>query len=360
MDRVFPLGLPFATGFYLCLYVLTLVIHVFFMNYVLAGTAYLAVMSFVGGGTRSTRIESPKALVLRDWLPFALGLAITAGVAPLLFVQVLYQKSFYTANLLGFHRRMSILPVLIVGYYLIYLLSSRRIERWGRLGRIMIGVGAFACLAWTGYSWTENHMLSRHAEVWPQLYASGSMMYHHPEVRRRLAVWFFGAIPTMSVILAWQLRYAERRGRFMPAREPRRTAVMALGGLVLSVLCGGFYYLRADESVRRAITSAMAFPYLWVAVVGLVLQFLAWGAQLTRAHFAAGPLAAATAGVALTVIGTTVVREAVRLSSVDLTVLYPLHEQAFRVGGFPVFLVCFAAVAVLIAWCVALVRRACG
>ena len=66
MERMFPLGFPLATGFYLSFYVLTLAIHVLFMNYVLAGTGYLALASlaeFNGGRVSSrsstSRPESP-------------------------------------------------------------------------------------------------------------------------------------------------------------------------------------------------------------------------------------------------------------------------------------------------------------
>ena len=49
--------------------------------------------------------SDPLAAPLRDWLPFVLSAAITAGIAPLLFVQILYQRAFYTANLLLFNRK---------------------------------------------------------------------------------------------------------------------------------------------------------------------------------------------------------------------------------------------------------------
>ena len=91
-----------TTAFYLAVYIVTLVIHLVFMNYVLAGSAYLS--------TRTLLLQHPRdplADMLRDWLPFALSGAITAGVAPLLFIQVLYKKQFYTANLLLFGRWMA-------------------------------------------------------------------------------------------------------------------------------------------------------------------------------------------------------------------------------------------------------------
>ena len=49
METPFPFGLPFPTAFYLTLYLLTLMIHIVFMNYVLAGSAYLAVHTVMHG-----------------------------------------------------------------------------------------------------------------------------------------------------------------------------------------------------------------------------------------------------------------------------------------------------------------------
>src|SRR5262245_22520401 len=119
MDTVFPFGFPRATAFYLTLYVATLVIHVVFMNYVLAGSAYLAWFTLAHRRDDLAQdARDPLAFPLRDWMPFLLSAAITAGIAPLLFLQILYQRPFYTANLLLFNRWMAILPVLIVAFYL--------------------------------------------------------------------------------------------------------------------------------------------------------------------------------------------------------------------------------------------------
>ena len=101
MDATFPFGLPTATAVYLTLYLLTLCIHIVFMNYVLAGSAYLAAAAVLHGKSAE---KTPVYAVLRDWMPFMLSGAITAGIAPLLFLQVLYVERFYTANLLLFYR----------------------------------------------------------------------------------------------------------------------------------------------------------------------------------------------------------------------------------------------------------------
>src|SRR5262249_18318276 len=122
MDAPFPFGFPFHTAVYLTLLVATWVLHVAFMHYVLGGALYLAACT-VGLGRRSD--SSTAATLLREWLPFALSAAITAGIAPLLFAQVVYQQRFYTANLLLFYRWMAILPALLIAFYLLYLLKAQ-------------------------------------------------------------------------------------------------------------------------------------------------------------------------------------------------------------------------------------------
>src|SRR5690606_20316590 len=109
------------TAVYLTLFVGTWVLHVVFMHYVLGGSLYLVGRTLVHGN-RAEQI-APAAL-LREWLPFLLSAAITAGIAPLLFAQVAYQHRFYTANLLLFYRWLAILPALLIAFYMLYLLKA--------------------------------------------------------------------------------------------------------------------------------------------------------------------------------------------------------------------------------------------
>ncbi|MCU0726205.1 MAG: hypothetical protein MUE73_10505, partial [Planctomycetes bacterium] len=200
MDAIFPLGFPLPTSFYMVLYVVTLVLHVLCMNYVIAGAGYLAFACLFPGGAKR-RCNSPLAETIRDWLPFALGAAITAGVAPLLFVQILYKEPFYTANLLLSHRWMAILPVLITGFYLLYLLKSRAIEGWHPRTRILAGIGAFLCFAFTGYSWSENHLLALAGqETWSSFYEAGRLFHMEGELHPRLMVFLSGSIPTLCLL----------------------------------------------------------------------------------------------------------------------------------------------------------------
>lgn len=369
MDRVFPFGFPAATAFYLTLYVLTLIGHVLFMNYVLAGTGYLAIVGIRQWRKRRRGGEPSDDLVfdiLRDWMPFMLGAAITAAIAPLLFLQVLYKEAFYTANLLLFHRWMSILPVLIVGFYLLYLIRSKWMEKRSAAMLAWATVGALACFAFTGYAWTENHLLSLDRASWPGHYESGAMLYRNPLVAARFLMWTAGSVATMATILGWQIaaggRMAPGESRWAKAATragaARRIAKLALAGIVVSFVASGAYWWFSRKSVTTVrLHEPFARPYLYLAMMGAVLQLIAWSSALRRHRLSPTILGLASAGVLATILGVTVLREAVRLHSIDISRLYEQHAEAAQIGGWWVFVFFMAVNAGLIVWAIRLVQH---
>lgn len=342
MDSPFPFGLPGPTAFYLTAYVVTLAVHVVFMNYVLAGTGYLAVAFLRPTG----RADAASVAVVKDWMPLMLSGAITAGIAPLLFVQLLYKREFYTANLLLFNRWMAILPVLVVGFYALYLLKSAWLYRRPRWAAAAVAVVPLACVAFTCYSWTENHLLSvRPPAVWGEVYGTRLQTYWEPQLLPRLLVWAVGAVPTFALVLAWQHWYRD-------TGSPTAVARLAGVGMVLVGAAAAWYYLRADDDTRQAFVSPLAAPYFAAACAGLVVQAAGWAWVGMGDRFDARRLAVVSGGLLLTVGGMTVCREAVRIAALGparFEGLYPTHAALFGRGGFALFLVFFVLNAGLIA-----------
>ncbi|HHH28761.1 MAG TPA: hypothetical protein ENK57_10515 [Polyangiaceae bacterium] len=345
MSQAFPFGYPVPTATYLVLYVVTLAVHVLFMNYVLAGSCTLGITALVGRAEERRRGTVRQALV--DWLPFAVGLAITAGVAPLLFLQILYEKSFYTANLLLFHRWMLIVPALIAGFYLLYLLKSDWAKARPRVWRVA-ALGAFLCFFFVAWSWTENHLLSRDADAWVPTYASGKLVYHSEELVPRLCMWIFGSASTMAVALGWQLRGLARRGVDVPEGQRRLVARLGLLGCVLGGLAAVVYSQTATVDVVAVATGPLALPYTVVTVVGGAMQLAGWVIMHRRGELTEGTLTIISIGLALALLASGVVRESVRLVHTDMSAYYPQHVAAAEAGGrwlFFVFLVVNALVA---------------
>ena len=379
----FDLSGPSAV--YLVLYLGTLCLHAVLMSYVLAGSGYVAAATVLGA-----RDRDPVARVLADWLPFGLGLAITAGVAPLLFLQILYKESFYTANLLLFHRWMALVPVLIIGFYLLYVGKSETARGWGRPARAAAAVIAFVCFGFAAWSWTGNHLVALERARWVELYLTRGIPVPSPAMLLRLAMWLAGSVPIMAMIVGWQLRHRAEHSADSSADGSadgsdvdadvdvsveadggarRRLAVLALGGIALAVGFGWGHARLLDPSVRAVLASPGALAYLVPLGLGLGLQAGAWLA-LMRGPARPGAwsqpaLIAAALGAGLAVIGTSLAREAVRLAALDLNgpglaAVADAQARSASSGGIVTFFVFLAINTALIVWCLRATRRALG
>lgn len=364
MNAPFPFGFPAPLAFYAVLYVVTLVLHVLFMNYVLAGTVVLA-----GGLVRRwlrpvPAPADPVLQILKDWLPFALSAAITAGIGPLLFVQILYQREFYTANLLLFHRWMAILPVLIAAFYLLYLLKARRLEKSPAV-KALIALLTAGCMLFVAGAWTENHLLSLDRGAWAGHYAAGALVHRDPMIAPRLLVWCFGALPTLSLLVGWQL-LAGASGTDT-ARWPaahRRLGRLALFGLAGAAASAAWTAGTGGLEFRAAAGGPLALPWLAAAVVGALLQGFVWLGPAVGRRLTTGALWLGSVGLLLTLTGGSIVREAIRLATfadargANLAPLAGRALDASRTGGAPIFLV-FAILSLLVVgWVLRTVARA--
>jgi hypothetical protein len=314
-------GVP---GVWLALYVLTFALHAAFVGYVVTGTGYAFVQALRGR-------EDPTAARIRDRLPFMLGCAITAGVAPLLFLQLLYQRRFYTANLLLGPRWGAVVPVLIAGFYALYLAKAVTRLRWRRLA---LGVG-LACFAFVAWSWTELHLLMRDEPVWREMYAAGTRIYADAGVAPRLVLWL-GAMGALFAALAVWWEHGEAR---------RRLAAIALAGLAIVGVGAGWLV------ARGAAAPAAAHGWQYLALAAAAITAVAW-IWTWRSPDGAGATVVAGATAAALVSGA-VVREAPRIA-----LLEPPRAAAVDAGGMPVFLATLVLGVLAISWIARLVRDA--
>lgn len=369
MDRMFPFGLESHLSFYLIVYVLTLVVHVFLMSYVLAGSTWLAWATMFPGRDVLPRTKQPLAMILRDWMPFALSGAITAGVAPLLFVQILYRQQFYTANLLLGWRWMMVIPVLVIAFYLLYVIKSKAVSRWPfpvRAGLAMSVAGSFLFVA---FCWTTNHLLSLDQASWPEIYRSRRAIDAMGPLCFRLLTWVAGSFPTMSILASWQLWGMRRReANREPSisaddwvalydREDRRLAMVSLIGLLVAVSSGLCYAITLKSHVASQLTGNSGLPWLLIGIACVAFQTIGWSLQLRKLCFCPRWLTAITVAALGTLLATASLREIIRLTQTDLTQAAESTRVAGDVGGFALFVIFMIMNTALIGWCLRMVMN---
>lgn len=349
MNALIAISLPAATTGYLALYVVTFAVHFVLMSYVLAGTISLLCRAETGSATAKLQ------RIIRDWLPFMLGLTITAGVAPLLFIQILFRDRFYTANLLLFHRWMSILPVLIVDFYLLYLIKSSWFDRrspWQRTGIIALTTLGFV---YVGISWTENHLLSlQPLEVWTAKYVSAIPFFVTIDLVPRAAIWLAAVFVIFPSLLCWQLASHRIDGEQIDAR--RLCSRVSLTALGLASVAQVVYVFFVAPSVRSAMLQPEGIGLIVAALLTTGGVAAAWLVERRRANSGQPPqVLVLMVATSLWVLTNSLLREVVRCVPVDLAALAERHAAAAEVGGLVAFFVFAVINAILIAYCIRLV-----
>lgn len=350
MTSVFPLDLPAATIFYVVLFVATLVIHFVFMSYVLAGTVWILAGQFRRRDESSIITET-----LSDWMPLMLSGAITAGVAPLLFIQILYRQPFYTANLLQFNRWMAILPVLIVLFYLYYLIKAQgtRHSTIQRLAAVICVCGVLF-IAW---SWSGNHELSLqdHAR-WQEFYVGSQTSRNSPLVSLRLVLWTLTTFPVLSCLLTWQLKNAGKKSAQPPGIA--RTAAVAICATLLSCITAGLLGSQLPDAARTALLSRPGVPWLILAAAGLAIQLTGWVIRFRNRIDTTGTRILVTCGLVLQLAGLMMCRELIRVVRLGDRIDFTGHADARTADGFALFLVFCVINGLAAAWCIRMARSA--
>jgi hypothetical protein len=318
-------------GVYVVLLVVTFTAHAALVGFVLGATAWATVRALRGG-------DDPVAAASRDWLPFALGAAITAGVAPLLLVQVLYQQRMYTATLLLSHRFMAIVPALIVGFYLLYLAKTARVAAWPPIRRAAVTGVALALFVFVAWTWVEEHMLAQaESWEWARHYGERRVVHGDIAIAPRLLLWLGLAVTSFAAGASWLARAAE-------PRDLRRLGVAGTVGVGVAVACMAVIAATGGDAVPPGST-----PWIALGTVALTVAFLGFG-SLWNGHVRQGRWMATT-GVALLYLAISAIREARRA---DTIVWRSTLDGA---QGLPLFVLFAVGGTVAIVWCARLVTR---
>lgn len=114
-----PAGAPAHPLLFLVLGVVTFALHITSVA-LLLGTLGVSLWGAVSGHPQAVKLAGPLAFTAK----VATGAAIVLGVAPLLFVQVIYDPFWYTSNVLSAKWALAFLALLIVGYLMLYRFQS--------------------------------------------------------------------------------------------------------------------------------------------------------------------------------------------------------------------------------------------
>ena len=159
--------IPVAWGWFQGLLTVTWVLHIVLMNMMLGGTI-IALVNSLKGGERNIGVSRFASRII----PFAIALAVNAGVAPLLFLQVIYGHFVYVSSILMAVYWLSIVLMLILAYYGVYIFRFK-FDKWGSAKNIVLGFSTTLLLL-IAFLFTNNWTLALTPEKWGQYFNNPS------------------------------------------------------------------------------------------------------------------------------------------------------------------------------------------
>ncbi|MBD3221009.1 hypothetical protein GF314_07170 [bacterium] len=335
-----PDTLQVGWGWFQILLTVTFVLHILFMNALLGG----AFVSLLGGMRRSGagQVAGHDA---SHRVPTLVALTVNAGVAPLLFLQVLYGHLFYTSSVVMAGWWLAIIPLLIIGYYAAYGVA------WGsnRALRPVLATGVVLILAFIGFMFVNNNTMALVPAHWTGWFetSDGSLLnLSEPTIWPRWLHMMIGAVAVGGLFVALIQDNKARRGDAEAAKARDWALPFFTHGSLAQMAVGLWWLMALPDPVMKQFMGGSPFAsILLVAGIGLGVWAVVLGFQ-KKVRLAAGAVVA-------TVLVMALMREVVRFGYLD-GVFHP-RDLAVEPQLSPLIL--FLAVFVIGIGCVAYMLR---
>ncbi len=241
MDQLFipqPDTIPVGWAWFQFLLLLTFPLHLLAMNAMLGGLA-IGIVQHMGGGTLQKQLAHRIAIAL----PLVIAFVVNFGVAPLLFVQVLYGQFLYSSSILMGTFWILIIPVLMIAYYSAYFYDFR-FTQLGSAGP-WIAVIAFALLLVIGFFFSNNMLLMATPSQFGEYFShkSGTLLsFDQPSFWPRFLHMLLGALAIGGLFVALLGRFGKSANPDLTTHAERvglRSFLVLTSGNVLI----GLWYL---------------------------------------------------------------------------------------------------------------------
>lgn len=306
------------------LHVVTLTLHFVAMNFLVGGI--IAVL-FTGV---TNRWEDPTVAKFVKLFPTVMAVTVTLGVAPLLFLQLVYYQQVYSASIVSGWFWLAVVPVIVVSYYLLYAVSL------GRTGKGVLLFLALLGLLYVSFVYSTVFALAERPEMIRRLYAatcqSGLIINTEP------GTWAFRWLHMLLGAVTVGAFFVGLLGRDDPPlfQFGRRFFLWGMAG---AMVLGLVYLLTLGDVLLPLMRSAA----IWLIVVALVLSLGALHFFFKKRFVPAGLL------LFLSLLGMVVVRHTLRLFLLEGEfdpAQIPVRPQW---PVFVIFLVCFVVAIALVA-----------
>jgi hypothetical protein len=192
-------GIPGPEWLFHVLLVFTFFLHLVFMNLTLGGSL-LALVAHLRARGRSDNPNGVLASRMMAVNTYGISLTITTGVAPLLFIQLIYQQFFYSGTILLGWIWFTMLVLLIGGYYAVYLYKFHGVPSGGSGVWLGLSAAAFLLIAMIHVA---VHLIHVQPHRWAQYAESPLSVLADATYWPRLLHFVFAGIAFAALVITW-------------------------------------------------------------------------------------------------------------------------------------------------------------
>lgn len=237
-------------GLFQGLSIATLVLHLLFMNAML-GSAIIALTGLL----RRRPAGLADAGAAGSLLPGLIAFTVNAGVAPLLFVHVLYGPFIFTSSINMAWWWLSVVGLLLAGYAAAYGFDFR-FDALGAARPWLLGA-ITGLLLTVAFIFTNNMTLMLAPQHWPRfLTRPGGTLLNlaDPMLLPRYLHFVTASVAIGGLAMAWIWRRRSRVDNSPGYERVKRSLAWFNRATVLQFAIGGLFFLSLPASARAAFT----------------------------------------------------------------------------------------------------------
>jgi len=310
------------------LHLLTFTLHLMAMNFLLGGVIITLLSS------ARKRWDDATAVKFARLFPAATAATVTLGVAPLLFLQLVYPRQVYAAAIVSGWFWLGVIAAVIVAYYALYRASFAG-HRTGRAGDAVLLL-ALVGLLYVSLVYSSVFSMAEQPALAHDLYAKDqSGLVWNPAVGDYALRWLHMVLGALTV-----------GGFFVGLLGRNDVEVFAtgkrffIGGMVAAALAGMVYLM----SLEQLIGAFMRTPAIWALTASVALSLVSLHFFVRKNFWLSGVT------LFLSVMGMVYARHTVRL----LRLAGQFDPASWRVAPqwspLLMFLACFVVMLIVLVW----------
>jgi len=265
------------------LLILTFIIHIWMMN-VMLGTGIIALIRHFNQKELSSNLSH----TIASHLPFTIAFTINFGVAPLLFLQVLYGHLMYTSSILMAVYWLSVIGVLILAYYSAYIYDFKYTALAQK--RVFFIAATVIGLLWIAFVFTNNMTMMLAPEKWGVYFKDTGGLWLNLSEKTLLPRYFHFitasiALGGLTIALYRQIQIdtseSDNSEQTSQWNDDIQTGLgFFIGASLVQMIVGVWYFLSLPENIRQLFMGNHTFgTTIFLLVIPLIILMLVSGVK---------------------------------------------------------------------------------